>query len=91
MASDGNIQVNDGNFSRGPDPDFFYTVSRSTNQLFKVEADGDVVFAYTMTRSQFRNPILELHYDGTFFWTMEKLPSELGMVIKRKIGLLIGE
>jgi hypothetical protein len=36
-----------------------------------------------MTRSQFRNPILELHYDGTFFWTMEELPSSLGMVIKQ--------
>ncbi len=78
-----NIEINDANFSFGPINGFFYTVSRQLNSLLQVEADGTVVNTFPMTRSQFRNPILELHYDGTFFWTMEELPSSLGMVIKK--------
>jgi hypothetical protein len=78
-----NIDINDGNFSLGPLSGFFYTVSKSLDALVQVEADGTVVNTFPMTRSQFRNPILELHYDGTFFWTMEELPSSLGMVIKK--------
>jgi hypothetical protein len=78
-----NIQINDGNFSLGPLTGFFYTVNKSTSSLFQLEADGTVVNTFPLTQSQFRNPILELHYDGTFFWTMEKLPSNLGMVLKK--------
>jgi hypothetical protein len=78
-----NIEINDGNFSFGPESGFFYTVNKSINSLLQIEADGTVVNTFPMTLSQFRNPILELHYDGTFFWTMEKLPSDLGMVIKK--------
>lgn len=78
-----NIQINDGNFSFGPESGFFYTVNKQINSLLQMEADGTVVNTFPMTLSQFRNPILELHFDGTFFWTMERLPSELGMVIKK--------
>lgn len=78
-----NIQINDGNFSFGPAAGFFYTVNRQINSLLQLEADGTVVNTFPMTLSQFRNPILELHYDGTFFWTLEKLPSDLGMVLKK--------
>jgi hypothetical protein len=78
-----NIEINDANFSLGPISGFFYTVNKQINSLLQIEADGTVVNTFPMTRSQFRNPILELHYDGTFFWTMEALPSDLGMVIKK--------
>jgi hypothetical protein len=78
-----NIQIKDGNFSFGPVTGFFYTISKQISSLLQLEADGTVVNTFPMTLSQFRNPILELHYDGTFFWTMEKLPSELGMVVKK--------
>lgn len=78
-----NIQIEDGNFSLGPDSGFFYTVSKNLSALLKVEADGTVVDTYTVTNSQLRNPVKELHYDGTFFWTLEDLPSNLGLVIKK--------
>ena len=78
-----NIQIQDGNFSFGPDSGFFYTVSFSLKSLLKVEADSTVVQTFPVARSQLRNPIIELHYDGTFFWTLEELPSNLGMVIKK--------
>lgn len=78
-----NIEINDGNFSFGPITGFFYTVNKQIDSLLQIEADGTVVNTFPMTLSQFRNPILELHYDGTFFWTMEKLPSDLGMVVKK--------
>lgn len=78
-----NIEINDGNFSFGPINGFFYTVNKQINSLLQIEADGTVVNTFPVTRSEFRNPILELHYDGTFFWTMEELPSTLGMVIKK--------
>jgi hypothetical protein len=78
-----NIQVNDGNFSLGPEAGFFYTVDKNLDALLKVEADGDVVDTYFVTLSQLRNPVTELHYDGTFFWTLETLPSDLGVVIKK--------
>jgi len=48
-----------------------------------VEADGSVVGIYPVHKSTFRNPIKELHFDGTFFWTLEDLPSDLGIVVKR--------
>lgn len=78
-----NIQIEDGNFSLGPDAGFYYTVSQNLSALLKVEADGSVVDTYTVTNSQLRNPVKELHYDGTFFWTLEDLPSNLGLVIKK--------
>jgi hypothetical protein len=78
-----NIDINDGNFSFGPDTGFFYTVSKSLDALLKVEADGTVVGSFPVTLSLLRNPVKELHYDGTFFWTLEDLPSNLGLVIKR--------
>lgn len=51
--------------------------------MLKVEADGTVVDTYPISLSQIRNPIKELHYDGTFFWSLEDLPSDLGLVIKK--------
>lgn len=78
-----NIQINDGNFSLGPSSGFFYTVSFSLQSLLQVEADGTVVATFPISLSQLRNPVLELHYDGTFFWTLERLPSNLGVVIKK--------
>jgi hypothetical protein len=78
-----NIEINDGNFSFGPDAGFFYTVSKSLGTLLKVEADGTPVDSFPVTLSLLRNPVKELHYDGTFFWTLEDLPSDLGLVIKR--------
>lgn len=78
-----NVQLNDANFSLGPEEGFFYSVSSSLNSLIKVEADGTVVDTYPIALSQLRNPVKELHYDGTFFWTLEDLPSDLGLVIKK--------
>ena len=81
-----NIKINDGNFSLGPDSDsgYYYTVSSSLDSLLKVQAgDGVIVGTYPITRSSLRNPVIELHYDGTFFWTLEELPSSLGMVVKK--------
>jgi hypothetical protein len=78
-----NVNVADGNFSLGPLSGFFYSVSSSLDSLIQLEADGDVVDTFPVFRSQLRNPVSELHYDGTFFWTLEDLPSDLGLVIKR--------
>lgn len=78
-----NVQLNDGNFSLGPESGFFYSFSESLNSLVQVESDGTVVDTFPVARAQIRNPVKELHYDGTFFWTLEDLPSNLGITIKR--------
>ncbi len=78
-----NIEINDANFSLGPETGFFYTVSKSLDALLQVEADGTVVDTFPVTLSLLRKPVKELHFDGTFFWTLEDLPSDLGIVIKR--------
>ncbi len=78
-----NIEINDPNFSLGPKTGFFYTVSKSLDSLLQVEADSTVVATFPVTFSLLRNPVKELHFDGTFFWTLEDLPSDLGIVIKK--------
>jgi len=78
-----NINITDGNFSFGPTSGFFYYISSSLNALVQVEADGTVAASFPVTMSQLRNPVKELHFDGTFFWTLEDLPSSLGIVIKK--------
>jgi hypothetical protein len=78
-----NVQLTDGNFSLGPETGFFYSFSNSRKELLQVQADGTEVDSFFVTRALVRNPILELHYDGTFFWTLEALPSNLGITIKR--------
>lgn len=78
-----NVKLTDGNFSLGPLSGFFYTCSFSLQALVQVEADGDVVNTFPVRGSTFRTAIKELMFDGTFFWTLEDLPSDLGVVIKR--------
>lgn len=78
-----NINTNDSNFSFGPDVGFFYTLSKSNNALLRLEADGTLSNSFPVTMSTIRNPVKELHFDGTFFWTLEDLPSDLGIVIKK--------
>lgn len=78
-----NVRLIDANISFGPDSGFFYSCSFNLQALLKLEADGDVVGIFPVSRSVFRNPITQLHFDGTFFWTLEDLPSDLGVVIKR--------
>ena len=78
-----NVRLTDANFSTGPDSGFFFSCSFSLQSLLKVEADGTVVGIFPVSKSTFRTPITELHFDGTFFWTLEDLPSNLGVVIKR--------
>lgn len=78
-----NVDLTDANFSFGPLSGFFYSCSFSLQALNQLEADGDVVATFPVARSTFRTPIRELHFDGTFFWTLEDLPSDLGVVIKR--------
>jgi hypothetical protein len=78
-----NVKLNDANFSLGPLSGFFYSVSKDLNELLQVEADGTVANSFPISLSQLRNPVTELHYDGTFFWTLEDLPSDLGIVIKK--------
>ncbi len=78
-----NIDIPSANFSLGPDSGFFYSVSNTLNALVKLEADGDVVKTYPVQRSSLRGGVTELHWDGSHFWTLEDLPSDLGIVIKR--------
>jgi len=78
-----NVQFTSGNFSFGPDVGFFYSLDRTLGGLIKAEADGTVVDIFPISRSQLRNDVIELHYDGTFFWSLELLPSNLGIVIKK--------
>ena len=79
-----NIQITSGNFSLGPSAGIFYYISDALKELVQVESDGSLAGpSYFVTRSQLRNPVKELHYDGTFFWTLEDLPSDLGIVIKK--------
>jgi len=78
-----NIKISDGNFSFGPEAGFFYTFNKSLDSFLKVEADGTVADTFIITLSTFRNDVKELHFDGTFFWTLEDLPSDLGLVIKK--------
>ena len=80
-----NIKITSANFSLGPDSDlgFFYYVSDALNQLVQVTSLGVVAATFVVTRSQLRGPVKELHFDGTFFWTLEDLPSDLGVVIKK--------
>lgn len=78
-----NISITDANFALGPEAGFFYYVSRGLNALQQVESDGTVAASFPLTRSQLRNDVKELHWDGTFFWTLEDLPSDLGIVIKK--------
>ncbi len=78
-----NVKLNDANFSLGPDSGFFYSCSFSLQALIKVQGDGTFVESRPVARSTFRTSVKELHFDGTFFWTLEDLPSNLGIVIKR--------
>jgi hypothetical protein len=78
-----NVDIPDPNYSLGPETGFFYYVSSSLNALVQIEADGTVVDTFPITRSRLRNQVRELHYDGTYFWTIEDLPSDLGLVIKK--------
>jgi len=78
-----NINIPVQNFSLGPESGFFYYVSNTLNALIKLETDGTVIQVYPIQRSRLRGTITELHWDGSHFWTMEDLPSQLGLVIKR--------
>ena len=79
-----NIKIIDGNFSLGPDPGFVYTVNRSSGTFRQVDdSTGVIAASFIITLSQLRNDVTELHFDGTFFWTLEDLPSDLGIVIKK--------
>ncbi len=78
-----NVQLPDANFSTGPIAGFFYSCDFDNQRLVRVQADGTFAEGLPVARSTFRNPIKELHFDGTFFWTLEDLPSNLGVVIKR--------
>ena len=78
-----NIKITSANFSQGPDSGFFYYVSSALNALVQVNSTGVVAASFPITRSQLRGPVKELHFDGTFFWTLEDLPSDLGIVIKK--------
>lgn len=80
-----NVQLNDENFSLGPRTGFFYSISADLDALVEVEADGTVTDTFPIARSRLRDdsPIKELHFDGTFFWSLEDLPSDLGIVIKK--------
>ncbi len=78
-----NIDIPSANFSLGPDSGFFYFVSNILNALVKLEADGTVIKTYPIQRSRLRGEVTELHWDGSHFWTLEDLPSSLGVVIKR--------
>ena len=78
-----NVQLPNANFSLGPDAGFFYSVDFAGQELDRVEADGDPAGSFFLSRSFLRNPVKELHFDGTFFWTLEELPSNLGIVIKK--------
>ena len=78
-----NIQIEDGNFSFGPDAGFFYSIDFANQRLIRVEAGGSPAGSFIVTNSQLRNPVKDLHFDGTFFWTLEDLPSNLGIVIKK--------
>lgn len=67
MATD-NINILDGNFSRGPLTGYFYTVNRSNSLLRQVdESTGALAASFFLSLSQLRNDVTELHYDGTFF------------------------
>lgn len=83
MAFALNNELKDGNFSLGPSPGFFYSITRGPDRLIKVQTDGVQVNSWTLSRPGIRNDVLELHFDGTFFWTLEALPSDLGLVIKK--------
>ena len=78
-----NVRLQDANFSKGPDAGFFYSCDFSNQRLIRVQGDGTFAGGFPVSRSTFRNPITELHFDGTFFWTLEDLPSDLGIVVKR--------
>ncbi len=78
-----NINIPASNFSLGPDSGFFYFVSNDLNALVKVEADGTVIQTFPIRRSRLRSTVTELHFDGSHFWTLEDLPSDLGLVLKR--------
>ena len=78
-----NINISQGNFSFGPTVGLFYTMSQSLQTLLVVEADGTPAASFPITLSTLRNPVSSLKYDGTFFWSLEDLPSSLGVVIKK--------
>jgi len=78
-----NVDLFDANFSFGPDAGFFYSCDFANQRLIRVTETGAFSGAFPVARSTFRTPIKELHFDGTFFWTLEDLPSDLGVVIKR--------
>ncbi len=78
-----NIEITSANFSFGPNAGNFFYVSSALNALIEVTSAGVVAASFPITRSQLRGPVKELHFDGTFFWTLEDLPSDLGIVIKK--------
>ena len=79
-----NVKLDDANFSRGPTAGNIYSIQRVNNRLVQVlEGNGSLVASFPLINSQLRNDVKELHFDGTHFWSLEDLPSDLGSVIKK--------
>jgi len=78
-----NIQIAQGNFSFGVSAGLYYTLSNATNTLQVFQNNGTPVATFPITLAQLRSTVLSLKFDGTFFWSLELLPSSLGITIKK--------
>lgn len=76
-----NLKLNQPVLTR--DSGYFYTLSETTDTLFKLTDSGDVVFSYPLDNN-IVNEIKSLQYDGRFFYTLENVNAGNGNLLIKK-------
>lgn len=74
--------LDDGNFSFGPESGFFYTFHNSRKELLQLQTNGLEVDSFFVTGNVVRSQVKELHFDGTYFWTLENLVGGQGVSVR---------
>lgn len=81
----GNINLTYGNFSFGPDAGRVYSIDHTTDTMIVKTYPGGTLVSTIPLDTNIVNEVLELEYDGFYFWTLSRLGSggTLGVVINK--------
>lgn len=82
-----NVQLAYQNFSFGPTPGRIYSIDHTTSSMIvKSYAGGDIVSTLIATLPlslPIQNEVLELEFDGLYFWTLSSLSNNYGITINK--------
>jgi hypothetical protein len=81
----GNVNLTYGNFSFGPDAGRAYSIDHVTDTMIVKTYPGGTLVSTLPLDVGINNEVLELEYDGFYFWTLSRLGSDgsLGIVINK--------